>query len=235
MPFFAGAAILGGSQLLGGLFSSRGQRKEARARRRLQARAMGVYEEFLRDPRYDPFRGEQMYRNAIGSVQEGFQDARRNLAMAGTTARRTLQTGAAQTGARMQQSMQSRGLYGTTALDNAQRGISGDLARSLASVDESVGQMMAGLATQRGMATAGAQQALGQFYGNAVSQRQNQMESYINLMRDAPPRHSGSAAFGNALTQFGGQMAGLYGAALAGGHFKSGVPGPTTPGKIDLP
>ncbi len=127
--------------------------------------------------------------------------------------------------------MASRGLYGTTAFDNAQRGISSDLSRSLASVDENIGQMMAGLATQRGMATAQAQQNLGQFYGQATSQRQNQMENYINLMRDKPAAYSNSGYYGNMLSQLGGQASNLLGMyAMMGGGGGGGGGRPTLNG-----
>jgi hypothetical protein len=219
MALMVGAAIAGGAQLLGGLLGSSAQKKAAAEKRRLHKQAMGIYGDFMKDPNYSPLRGESMFQNAIGSIGAGFQEAKQNLSMAGSTARQGLRTGAAQTGARMQQSMVSRGLYGTTAYDNAQRGISSDLSRSLASVDENIGQMMAGLATQRGMATAQAQQNLGQFYSQATSQRQNQVENYINLLRDKPQAYNAGAYYGNMLGQLGGQFAGMTGMGLAGGYF----------------
>lgn len=219
MAIMVGAAIAGGAQLLGGVLGSSAAKKRAEEQRRLQQQAMGIYKRFMENPAYKPLRGESMFQNAIGSIGAGFQEAKQNLSMAGSTARQGLRTGAAQTGARMQQSMMSRGLYGTTAYDNAQRGISSDLSRSLASVDENIGQMMAGLATQRGMATAQAQQNLGQFYSQATSQRQGQVENYINLLRDKPQSYNAGAYYGNILGQIGGQVASMTGMGLAGGYF----------------
>lgn len=221
MPIGFGAAlgISAGAQVLGGIFGSSAAKKRAAEQRRLQQQGLKMYQSFMNDPLYSPLRGEGMFKEAIGSIGAGFQEAKQNLSMAGSTARQGLRTGAAQTGARMQQSMMSRGLYGTTAYDNAQRGISSDLSRSLASVDENIGQMMAGLATQRGMATAQAQQNLGQFYSQATSQRQNQVENYINLLRDKPQAYNAGAYYGNILGQLGGQFAGLAGMGLAGGYF----------------
>jgi hypothetical protein len=225
MALMVGAAIAGGAQLLGGLLGSSAQKKAAAEKRRLHKQAMGIYGDFMKDPNYSPLRGESMFQNAIGSIGAGFQEAKQNLSMAGSTARQGLRTGAAQTGARMQQSMVSRGLYGTTAYDNAQRGISSDLSRSLASVDENIGQMMAGLATQRGMATAQAQQNLGQFYSQATSQRQNQVENYINLLRDKPQAYNAGAYYGNILGQLGGQAASMMGMGMAGGYFNKAAGG----------
>lgn len=210
MALMVGAAIAGGAQLLGGLFGSSAKKKAAAEKRRLHKQAMGIYGDFMKDPNYSPLRGEQMYKDAIGSIQGAFQEAKGNLSMAGTTARQSITTGGARAAAGMQQSMMSRGLFGTTAFDNAQRGISSDVSRNLASVNENVGKMMAGLATQRGMATAQAQQSLGQFYGQAASMRQNQVENYINLLRDKPERFSKTAAFGNALGQAAGTFGSLY-------------------------
>lgn len=232
MALMVGAAIAGGAQLLGGLFGSSAAKKRAAEQNALYKQGLQMYKGFMDDPRYSALRGESMFQNAIGSIGAGFQEAKQNLSMAGSTARQGLRTGAAQTGARMQQSMVSRGLYGTTAYDNAQRGISSDLSRSLASVDENIGQMMSGLATQRGMATAQAQQNLGQFYSQATSQRQNQVENYINLLRDKPQAYSSGAYYGNMLGQLGGQLSGLAGMGLAGGYFnKPGAAAPSTPAK----
>lgn len=210
MPFLVAGAVAAGGSLLGGLFGSSAKKKAAAEKRRLHKQAMGIYGDFMKDPNYSPLRGEQMYKDAIGSIQGAFQEAKGNLSMAGTTARQSITTGGARAAAGMQQSMMSRGLFGTTAFDNAQRGISSDVSRNLASVNENVGKMMAGLATQRGMATAQAQQSLGQFYGQAASMRQNQVENYINLLRDKPERFSKTAAFGNALGQAAGTFGSLY-------------------------
>jgi hypothetical protein len=219
MPIGVGLAVAGGAQLLGGILGSSAAKKRAAEQRSLYKQGLGMYQSFMDDPRYSPLRGESAFQNAIGSVTSGFDQAKANLSLAGSTARQGLRTGAAQAGGRMQQSMISRGLYGTTAFDNAQRGISSDLSRSLASVDENIGQMMAGLSTQRGMATAQAQQNLGQFYSQATSQRQNQVENYINLLRDKPQAYSSGAYYGNILGQLGGQAASMFGMALGGGYF----------------
>lgn len=219
MAIGIGMAIAGGAQVLGGILGSSAAKKRAAEQRALHQQSLQMYKGFMEDPRYSALRGESLFQNAIGSIGAGFQEAKRNLSMASSTARQGLRTGAVQTGARMQQSMMSRGLYGTTAYDNAQRGISSDLSRSLASVDENIGQMMAGLATQRGMATAQVQQNLGQFYSQATSQRQNQVENYINLLRDKPQAYNAGAYYGNMLGQLGGQLAGMTGMGLAGGYF----------------
>ena len=213
-----GLLLSAGSQILSGLLGSSSAKRRAAEQRRLQEQALGLYGQFMNDPRYSPLRGAAEFKRAVGTIGAGFDQAKQNLSLAGSTARQTLRTEAQQTGARMQQSMMSRGLYGTTAFDNAQRGISSDLSRSLASVDENIGQMMAGLATQRGMATAQAQQNLGQFYSQATSQRQSQVENYINLLRDKPQAYSSGAYYGNLLGQLGGQTAGLIGMGM-GGNF----------------
>jgi hypothetical protein len=219
MPIGIGLAIGGVSQLIGGILGGQAKKKQAAEKNQLYKQGLGMYRQFMNDPNYDPLRGAGMFESAIGSIGTGFEEAKGNLSLAGTTARQGLQTRAAQTGSRMQQSMMSRGLYGTTAYDNAQRGISSDLSRSLASVDESIGQMMAGISAQRGMATAQAQQNLGQFYSQAISQRQNQVENYINLLRDKPERFSRTGYYGNLIGQMGGQLSGLLTMGATSGYF----------------
>jgi hypothetical protein len=217
MAIGAGLAILGGTQLLGGILGSSAAKRRAAEQRRLQKQAMGVYQQFMNDPNYSPLRGES-------ALLGGFSQAQRQIAGGGTAARQTLRTGAAQSSAAMQQSMAGRGLYGTTAFDNAQRGISSDLSRSLAGVDEAISQRLAGLSMQRGQSLAG-------FYSQATSQRQNQMENYINLLRDKPAAYSSGAYYGNMLGQLGGQAANLFGMyAMMGGGGGGGGGRPTLNG-----
>lgn len=190
----SGGASLGQSLL--GYKSSKARAGQDKAAWR---QSLDLYGKFLNDPNGYLQQGEGAMRGAIGTLNRGFADAKQQLGMAGNAARQTTVTGGNQAAAGMQQSMISRGLYGTTALDNAQRGISSDVSRRLAQIDEEVGSMFAGLATQRAGAVAGAQQGLGQFFQGAYGQKQNVLENYINLLRDKPYAFSTGAYTGNAL------------------------------------
>ena len=198
-PVTMGAAIAGGGSLLGGLFGASAKKAQAKQDKALWKQSVKMYGDFLNDPNSYLKQGADQYGAAIGTLNQGFKDARLNLNMAGSAARQTALTQNKQAGAATQQSMISRGLYGTTALDNAQRGLSSDLSRQLSQIDESVGSLLAGLSTQRAGAVAGAQQGYGSYLGQAYGAQQNSMENYINLLRDKPARFSQGAYYGGLL------------------------------------
>ncbi len=202
--------------MLGAILGLSGAKKQAKQDKSLYNQSLDLYKNFLNDPNSYLNRGESAMKGAVGTLNRGFLDAKRNLSMAGQNAKQTTITGGNQASAGMQQSMISRGLYGTTALDNAQRGISSDVSRRLAQIDEEVGGMYANLATQRAGAVAGAQQALGGFYGQAQGSQQNALENYINLLRDKPAAFSKSAYIGSALDQTQAQVAQMLGMYLGG-------------------
>lgn len=200
-------AVSGLGSLTESLFGYKSSKARAGQDKATWRQSLDLYGKFLNDPNGYLQQGEGAMRGAIGTLNRGFGDAKMQLGMAGNAARQTTVTGGKQAAAGMQQSMISRGLYGTTALDNAQRGISSDVSRRLAQIDEEVGSMFAGLATQRAGAVAGAQQGLGQFFQGAYGQKQNALENYINLLRDKPYAFSNGAYFGNALGAAGQQLA----------------------------
>lgn len=200
-PITTGALVASGGALLGGLFGGSAAKKRAKEQKGLWKQSLSLYGDFLNDPNSLLKQGGDQYGAAIGTLQKGFKDAKLNLGMAGNAARQTTNTQGAQAQAANTQSMMSRGLYGTTALDNARMGISSAVSRQLAQIDESIGAQLAGLQTQGAQAVAGAQQGYGSYLGNAYGQKQNTLENYINLLRDKPASWNSAAYYGGMLAQ----------------------------------
>ena len=197
----AGAITSGLGGLAGGLFGGSAAKKRAKEQKGLWKQSLSLYGDFLNDPNSLLTQGGAQYGAAIDTLKSGFKDAKLNLGMAGNAARQTTNTQGAQAQAANTQSMMSRGLYGTTALDNARMGISSAVSRQLAQIDESIGAQLAGLQTQGAMATAGAQQSYGGYLGNAYGAKQNTLENYINLLRDKPASWNSKAYYGGMLGQ----------------------------------
>lgn len=214
-PITTGALISGGGSLLGGLLGGSAAKKRAKEQKALWKQSVGLYGDFLNDPNSLLKQGGAQYGAAIDTLKSGFKNAQLNLGMAGNAARQTTLTQGKQAQAGTQQSMISRGLYGTTALDNARMGISSAVSRQLAQIDESIGAQLAGLQTQGAMATAGAQQAYGGYLGNAYGAKQNTLENYINLLRDKPASWNSKAYYGAMAGQAGQQIGQLL--AFGGG------------------
>lgn len=94
------------------------------------------------------------YAAARANVQVGKSNAMQGAADRGTQAQ-----------ASAQQSLASRGLYNSTVYDNATRGISSQVTRDLADIEQSYAQLLAQLDIGEGQATTQAQQFMSGTYG----------------------------------------------------------------------
>lgn len=153
-------AISAGAGLLGGLF---GKSDPAKAQMKQMNKLYGQAQQ-----KQDWLYGQamQQQQQILPTLQKGYAQANKFAEMYGKTARQGAYDQSKQAGGAMQQSMMQRGLYNTTAFDNAQRGISADLTRSLMAIDESVAGMKGQLATSQAAAEAGALGAMSGFYQN---------------------------------------------------------------------
>jgi hypothetical protein len=108
----------------------------------------------------------QQQAMVLPTLQKGFASANKFADMYGRSAKQSAYDQSKQMSGAMQQSMTQRGLYNTTAFDNASRGISSDLSRTLMGIDESVAGMKGQLAQAQAAAEAGAYGAMSGFYQN---------------------------------------------------------------------
>jgi hypothetical protein len=147
------------------------------------------------------------------AITQGYGNAIAKVAGAGQSAKSDVL--ANQTGqlAGAQQSLVSRGLGNTTTLDAAGRGIHYDTNRSLAAIDEAIGQMRAGLEVGRGQALAGAEQNIGNLWQGFNAANQKLGLSQADLLSNV--KYQG----GNGLAQMLQAAAGVSGAGGLGQIF----------------
>lgn len=167
--------------------------RESDERMKLWQSALNQMAEFRSQQDIDLRGGSNLYDSALKDIGGGFDAALRAASLSGRSSRTAAKEGGLQQGAAMKQSMVSRGLYGTTALDNAQRGINSDTSRRLQEIDESVASLVGQLSVGKGQAIAGAKMGKAGFGAQASQIRQNSLENYLNLLRDKPVKFNKSA------------------------------------------
>jgi hypothetical protein len=111
---------------------------------------------------------------ALAASNAGFAGAQAGLARQGTVGTRNLMDVFKQNTAGMNQSLVSRGLYNTTALEAGQRGVMADSTRALAELNAALAQQQSQLAIGQGQAQAG-------IYGEMSSLNQNQAQLLASL------------------------------------------------------
>ena len=110
--------------------------------------------------------GEQ-YAGVLRGVGKGYDAARNEIESAGRTGRQDLMDRERQALGATESSLASRGLGGTTVLDNARRGVRSDTNRSLGALNESLAGLRGGLAERR----TGAEAQAGTNLANFMQQR----------------------------------------------------------------
>jgi hypothetical protein len=160
-PIIGGGLIAAGGSILGGLFGSSNDpaKKQMKQMNKLFAQAK-------KDQDWMYGQARQQQAMVLPTLQKGFASANKFADMYGRSARQGAYDQSKQMSGAMQQSMTQRGLYNTTAFDNASRGISSDLSRTLMGIDESVAGMKGQLAQAQASAEAGAYGAMSGFYQN---------------------------------------------------------------------
>ena len=166
----------------------------------------------------DYLTSESLLKSLQSQIASGYGAARGDLARAGSTAKSDILGQQKQQLGGAAQSLTSRGLYNTTALEGAQRGIHADTSRALASVDESVGNLLSGLRQNQTSAQLGATSALASFYPQRSADQLASKNNYIDFL------------FGKQVIKpnFGSYLAGTLGSAAqmaayaAGGGFGGG-------------
>lgn len=107
----------------------------------------------------------------VGVVKKGYAQAKSDIAGAGYAASQGVKAGGQQAQAQVQQGLASKGLSGTSVLENMQSGIFYNTATQLAGIQEAIGSLNSTLDTQAAGAEAAANTNVAQAYGyqaNAV-------------------------------------------------------------------
>jgi hypothetical protein len=170
----------------------------------------------------------QVYANRVKDLGTGYDRAGAELTNAGNAQRQSLLDRETGTQGSILQSLQSRGLGGTTLLPGAQRAVVSDTNRSLNDLSSQVGNARSSLQVGRANAIAGAQGDLGRFMtgrtgfetgllkerSDIIGSKQDQLNSQILAQLLAA---KGSAAQGGNLVTGGDLFSGASG--IVGGIF----------------
>jgi hypothetical protein len=200
-------ALMSGAGILGGLFG-----KKDPAEKQFK-QMMKLYGKAKTEQGWLYGQALQQQKAMLPTIQKGYAKANKFAEMYGQTARQGAMDQSKQAGSAMQQSMMQRGLYNTTAFDNASRGISADLTRTLMGIDESVAGMKGQLATSQAQAEAGAMGAMSGFYQNYASANTNLLGSMAGAVGNV--QYQDPNAWLGSLTGLGGTLMGYgmtYGA-----------------------
>ena len=206
-PIIGAGLISAGGGLLGSLFG-----KEDPAKKQMK-NMMKLYGQAKKDQDWLYGAARQQQAMVLPTLQKGFEKANKFADMYGKSAKQGAYDQSKQMGSAMQQSMTQRGLYNTTAFDNAQRGISSDLSRTLMGIDESVAGMKGQLASQQAAAEAGAYGAMSGFYQNYAGANTQLLGAQAGAMGNV--QFQDPNAWAGSLTQLGGTLLGYgmtYGA-----------------------
>lgn len=98
---------------------------------------------------------QRLFANALQTSNAGFDSAMRTLSGAGATAKSNAAMSAKQALGMGTDNAIGRGLYGTSYLDSMRRGVSSDLTRTNAQIDEQTASLLSSLMTQKAGAAAG--------------------------------------------------------------------------------
>lgn len=130
-------------ELFGGIAGSMQSHKAHKEAKGARQRGLGLFginpDYFDRESLFDT--RDRFKAESVANIQSGYKEAKKNLKGAGILATQEAKAAGKQTGAAMQQSMANRGLYNTTVMDNATRGISADTSRAIQGIQLELGQM----------------------------------------------------------------------------------------------
>ena len=172
----------------------------------------------------------QYQKQLLKTIQGGYGQALGTLGQYGASSKQAaLDRGTQQTGA-AQSSLVGRGLFNTTTLDNAQRGINSDTQRALGAIDQTVAGMRSGLEVGKAGAEAQAYGGLSGLFQNHSAAQTQLGEALVQALIAGRKQkhHSGLGGFLGGLLGFVGSggnplggLAGLFG----GGGSDSGEGG----------
>ncbi len=202
-----GQSIGGGLEMFGGFGADRKAAKKADDRYEMSRDAL------LRQigkTRIAYGKSEGLLKGNVAGINKGFGDAKASLGQFGNAARANALGQQKQQLGGLAQSMASRGLGGTTVLDNANRGIYSDTSRRLAEIDEAQGQMLSSLALGKTSAMGAARGDLANFYAQRNQAEISDRHDLISLWLNSIPQGSNPLA---GMGKLGGQV----GFGLGGG------------------
>ena len=203
--------------------ASKQLQKESNERMRLWQQSLGQYRQFQNTQNVQLQGAENLYGKAVGDIESGYGSALQAAALAGRGNRRAAKDEGKQLQASTTQNQVSRGLYGTTALDNARFGVAAHTSRRLQEIADSSAQLTGQIAVGKAQALAGVRTGQAGFTANASQLRQTTMENLINLLRDKPVAYNKDLFRGAVGTQVSGEFAHWFAGRFGGSGYGSSV------------
>lgn len=177
---------------------------------------------------------EQMYLQAIRSLQQGYDKAESSTRRFGDSARQGVADRQVGRMGGLSQSLSQSGLYNTSLRQSGEMGIQGQGDRELLEIDQMVSGMLGSLQQARGTAEAQAYQGLAGLHGAQTDQRTNLQLGqlgflYGNNSPALPVQSNPWGAIGSSLGTFSGLFAG---GGFGGGSTANNTP--TGPGWLPM-
>lgn len=159
-----GSMAGGGSSFMGlDLFGTDAASKANAANSKRYKQALGIWDQLQGQQSNIYNQAQGLLGQSLATIRSGYGAAANSLAGSGTTAKQGILAREKQSTASSQQSLIDRGLYGSTTLDAAQRGISYDASQQMSAVDETIGRMLSELQVGQAQAESGALRGMASF------------------------------------------------------------------------
>lgn len=197
-------------------FRKANKKLEAEKRKRAQAEAQA---KAYAQQQYRYARAEGEIRKGMAGVDKAYQEAKLQSARGAEQARQTVREEGKASGAAATQSMMGRGLYGTTVQDQAQRAVTGDMARSLGMIDTALASEQGQLGVSQAATRAAGLGEIAMLQPQLAGMQTDTMFKFYEAFKPPPPppkRRSGlSRLLGGALSAFTGGFFGNLGEGMA--------------------
>jgi hypothetical protein len=169
-------------------------------------------------------------KQGIKGVEKAYGDAMKQASRGAELARQSVREAGAAAGTQATQSMMSRGLYGTTVQDQAQRAVSGDTARNLGLINTALSEQQGQLGVSQALAKQGGLGQLSALYPALAGMK---TETAFNFMKafQKPPSQKPNI-FGSIMGAVGSALGGPLGGALGSSLFGSKSGGASSAGEL---
>lgn len=221
-------AFLSGDRRL----SRKGRKKAAKKRAKEEAQAKVAAEQ-----QYQYAKAEQAQKQGIKGVEQAYGDAMKQASRGAELARQSVREAGAAAGTQATQSMVSRGLYGTTVQDQAQRAVTGDTARNLGLINTALAEQQGQLGVSQALAKQGGLGQLSALYPALAGMKTDTAFNFLKAFQKAPkqkPNILGALAGGIGMAlggpiggAIGGSLGSAFGGSSSGGASLAGDLAPT--------
>jgi rubrerythrin len=185
---------------------------------------------------YQYAKAEQAQKQGLKGLDKAFTDAASQTARGAELARQSVRESGQAAGAQATQSMMSRGLYGTTVQDQAQRAVSGDTARNLGMINTALAEQQGQLGIAKASAAQSGLAQLSSLYPQLAGLKTETSFNMLKALQEPPKKKKTpwykkalgavGAIVGNAVAPgIGAAIGGSFGGMFGGGGDGYQMPG----------